>query len=124
MNTANFTAGTGQQQFLQLLVTQLQYQNPLEPVEQQDFLGQLAQFSTLEGIEQLNLRFSDMLRLQELTEGASLVGRTVRYTDPATDTPRTGVVSEARIGGDQMVLVIDGNEITLDQVTSVVAESA
>ena len=56
--------------FMQLLVTQLRNQDPLEPVAQHEFLGQLAQFSTLEGIEKLNANFEDMLKLQTLAQGA------------------------------------------------------
>ena len=62
----------GTDQFLQLLVTQLQNQDPLEPVGQEEFIGQLAQLSTLSGIEELNGSFanmvsqqSDLIRLQE-----------------------------------------------------------
>ncbi len=77
--TSSVTAQDSKQQFLQLLVAQVQHQDPLEPIQQEDFISQLAQFSTLEGIETLNAQFSDMLELQQLTDGAQLVGRDVRF---------------------------------------------
>ena len=97
MTTSSFNADVGQTQFLQLLVSQLQYQDPLQPVEQQDFLSQLAQFSVLDGIEQMNLKFDDMIRLESLSQGADLVGQQVRYNSAITGETLTGKVDEARI---------------------------
>lgn len=73
--------GSGEQEFLKLLVAQLQNQNPLDPQQSGEFLAQLAQFSTVEGIEKLNLSFnnfaSDMLSNQAL-QATALVGRSVQ----------------------------------------------
>ena len=83
---SDFNAELGRQQFLELFVTQLQNQDPLDPVSNEDYLGQLAQFSTVEGLENLNssfdslnTSFSDLLQLQLLGNGAELLGRTVTY---------------------------------------------
>ncbi|MCA9064155.1 MAG: hypothetical protein KDA96_13885 [Planctomycetaceae bacterium] len=54
MASTNFSAEVGKQQFLQLFVTQLANQNPLEPTGQEEFLQQLAMFSQVEGTENLN----------------------------------------------------------------------
>lgn len=100
MNIAgSVTAQESQQQFLQLLVAQVQHQDPLEPLQQEDFIHQLAQFSTLEGIEKLNAQFSDMLELQQLTDGAQLVGRDVRFE----------FEGESYIGHVDEVTTIDGS---------------
>ena len=84
--TSSSNSAEMQQQFLTLLTTQLRHQDPLEPIKQENFLSQLAQFSTLEGIEKLNGRFEDQLRLQEevlnlqqLSQAAELVGRGITY---------------------------------------------
>ena len=116
----SLSAAGGQQQFLQLLLTQLQHQDPLEPMEQTDFLAQLAQFSSLEGIQQLNTRFDDLLALQELTEGANLLGRTVTYLDPSTGQEASGIVSAAHVDGDRIVLSVGNQRLTLDQLHSLV----
>jgi flagellar basal-body rod modification protein FlgD len=58
------SAASSRDEFLQLLVTQIQHQDPLEPVKQEDFLSQLAQFSTLEGIENLNSTLETYLQGQ------------------------------------------------------------
>jgi flagellar basal-body rod modification protein FlgD len=70
----------GQQQFLELMIAQLENQDPLNPQENGEFIAQLAQFSTVEGIDRLNSNFADfsqsMLSEQAL-QAANLVGRQV-----------------------------------------------
>ena len=53
-----------QTDFLKLLTAQVQYQNPLSPVDSSTFLGQLSQLSATTGMQQLNSSFSDLLLLQ------------------------------------------------------------
>jgi len=66
--------------FLKLMVTQLNNQDPLEPMDNGDFLGQIAQFSTVTGIEGLQTSFSDFassLSSDQALQGAGLIGRSV-----------------------------------------------
>jgi len=66
--------------FLKLMVTQLNNQDPLEPMDNGDFLGQIAQFSTVTGIEGLQTSFEDFassLSSDQALQGASLIGRSV-----------------------------------------------
>lgn len=71
----------GRSDFLKLLVAQLNNQNPLEPQASGEFLSQLAQFSTVEGVEKLSSQFnsfaSSMLSNQAL-QATTLVGRSVQ----------------------------------------------
>jgi flagellar basal-body rod modification protein FlgD len=94
--TAGATTGTtdptsgkpdplGRDAFLNLLVTQLQNQNPLEPQPDGAFLAQLAQFSSLESLQQIQ---SDMSGLRGIFESA--VTPTVPATDAAPTTDTTG----------------------------------
>lgn len=67
-------------QFLELMIAQLENQNPLEPQDGGEFLAQLAQFSTVEGIENLNDSMSDLasgFRSGQALQATSLVGRSV-----------------------------------------------
>ncbi|WP_437206697.1 flagellar hook capping FlgD N-terminal domain-containing protein [Planctomicrobium sp. SH664] len=123
MASTDFNANLGRQQFLQLMVSQLQYQNPLEPVNQQDFLGQLAQFSVLDGVESLNVRFADMLKLQTLSQGTSLVGKTISYRD-GSGAIVTGEVREARVVDGALSLTVDNSTVSLDDVISIVTPHA
>ncbi|MCF8826592.1 flagellar hook capping FlgD N-terminal domain-containing protein [Xanthomonas campestris] len=70
----------GQADFLKLMTEQLQHQDPLKPMENSAFLGQLAQFSTVQGIGDLNTKvgnFSDSMNSDQVLKGAALVGHNV-----------------------------------------------
>jgi flagellar basal-body rod modification protein FlgD len=120
---SSFTAETGQADFLQLLTTQLRFQDPLEPVKQENFTQQLAQFATLEGIEKLNARFDDLLRLQQLTEGANLVGRLVIYQDEKGTTQSVGRAESVLVKDQQLNVQIDGKAVPLERIVGLAAES-
>ncbi len=120
MATASvFNSQLGQQQFLQLLTAQLAHQNPMEPMEQTDMLSQLAQFSSLGGIESLNQNFSELFKLQSLTQGAGLVGKQVTYYSEVTRSEQTGVVQSASAVDGKLVLTINGERIGLDNISAV-----
>lgn len=70
----------GQSDFLTLMITQFQNQDPFEPMDNGEFLGQLAQFSTVSGIDSLNAGFDGLagaLRDEQALQAADLVGRSV-----------------------------------------------
>ncbi|MCP4874059.1 MAG: flagellar hook assembly protein FlgD [Gammaproteobacteria bacterium] len=70
----------GQTEFLELMTAQLQYQDPLKPMENGDFLGQMAQFGTVSGINDLNTTFSSMsasFQSNQALQASTLVGRSV-----------------------------------------------
>lgn len=70
----------GRNEFLKLLVTQMNNQNPLKPQENSEFVAQLAQFSSVEGLENLNTTvdsMSDGLRSSQALQASSLVGQSV-----------------------------------------------
>jgi flagellar basal-body rod modification protein FlgD len=74
------TEKSDKNQFLELMIAQLENQNPLDPQEGGEFLAQLAQFSMVDGIERLNTSTDSMsmnFRSSQALEAASLVGRTV-----------------------------------------------
>lgn len=78
--TADPTRGFGQDQFLTLMLAQLRNQDPLKPLEPSEFLGQLAQFSTVTGIQGMQKTLgglADASRASQVLEGAALVGRSV-----------------------------------------------
>lgn len=74
------SSGLGQEEFLKLMVTQLKNQDPLQPMENGDFLAQMAQFSTVSGIGDLQNSFSDFassVANDQALQAANLVGRNV-----------------------------------------------
>ncbi len=73
----------GKDAFLELMVAQLEHQDPLSPQENGDFIAQLAQFSSVEGIQNLNTSFDGVaqaLRSTLTLQASTLVGRDVRVT--------------------------------------------
>lgn len=83
LGTSAVSAGSGsdsEQRFLKLLVTQLNNQDPLNPLDNAQLTSQLAQMSTVSGIEKLNSAFAAMLAqsgANQVLQSASLIGRTV-----------------------------------------------
>ena len=70
----------GQTEFLELMTAQLKYQDPLKPMENGDFLGQMAQFGTVSGINELNTTFNSMsasFQSNQALQASTLVGRRV-----------------------------------------------
>lgn len=70
----------GQEQFLTMMLAQLKNQDPLKPLEPSEFLGQLAQFSTVTGVQEMQKSLGTMveaLRSSQALEGANFVGRDV-----------------------------------------------
>ena len=123
MKDAQITSQVGQDQFLKLMVAQLKSQDPLEPIKDQEFLGQLAQFSTLSGIEKLNANFADMLSLQQITQGSNLIGRQVVYQDAAGATAR-GTVQGFAINSGRVELQIGNDAVSLDNVIGMTSAAA
>jgi flagellar basal-body rod modification protein FlgD len=74
------TEELGSQQFLTLMLAQIKNQDPLKPLDPAEFLGQLAQFSTVTGVQDVNRSIGDLatsLRSSQATEATSMVGRNV-----------------------------------------------
>ena len=70
----------GQTEFLELMTAQLTHQDPLKPMENGDFLGQMAQFGTVSGISELNTTFSNLsesFQSNQALQASTLVGRRV-----------------------------------------------
>lgn len=94
-NTADSTvtnqAAIGQDDFLEILLTQLTFQDPLKPLDNQEFIAQMAQFTNLEQTRQLNDNTEVLLTVQSATQSIGLIGKTVTVL---TDTGiQTGTVT-------------------------------
>lgn len=95
---ANDRNKLGQEDFLELMVTQLRNQDPFKPLEPDQFLGQLAQFSTVNGIEAMRASVDSLagsLQGSQVLQGATLVGRSVLAAGLSADLGSAGGVSGA-----------------------------
>lgn len=105
----------GKDAFLQLLTTQLRYQDPLRPMEDKDFIAQLAQFSSLEQMQNLNLSFN-------LLRGTELLGKTVKakLTDEkGQERVISGLVTAAQKVDGQVKLTVNDQVVSIEQILEV-----
>jgi len=112
-----------QMNYMKLLITQLQNQNPLEPMDNNDMAAQLAQFSQLQQLETMNSSFADILSTTERNYANSLIGKEISFAsenEAGTRDITSGIVEEVinNIDG-QTVLVTGNNTIALEDVISV-----
>lgn len=82
----------GQAAFLELMITQMNNQNPLSPQDNSEFVAQLAQFSSVEGLERLNKTFNSFMSNNAL-QASSLVGRSVSVEAEKSTLVKGGIVA-------------------------------
>ena len=117
----------GKDAFLNLLVTQMRSQDPLDPASNEDMIAQLAEFSALEEMQNLNDNILGLAVLQQnnalleqLTSSSALIGRNVTFVNPLTGDETSGEVESVKISEEGIaVLRIDGEDVPLANVTEV-----
>ncbi|HOK41794.1 MAG TPA: flagellar hook capping FlgD N-terminal domain-containing protein [bacterium] len=111
----------GKDAFLKLLVTQLKYQDPMNPLDNNDMLAQLAQFSALEQSQNINKNL-EQLRFESLsTNAVSLLGAEVKAAKTVDNEQieKTGIVKEIKYKDSQAVFVIDGEEYSFSDIVEI-----
>ncbi len=107
-----------QQDFLKLLVAQMTSQNPIDPLNNQDLLSQMVQFSTLQQNTSLQTAITGMQASQGLLQANALLGREVTVqADPTTT--KTGVVSGVQMNSGSASIVVNGVVYDLSQVLAI-----
>ncbi|MDR1837835.1 MAG: flagellar hook assembly protein FlgD [Treponema sp.] len=109
----------GRDDFLKLLITQLSYQDPSSPMEDKEFIAQMAQFSTLEQMTAMAQDFSRLTTMLMGNEASSALGKNVELTQGANTIQ--GMVQAVTRGDIPMVLV-NGEFYNWDQVIKVFAD--
>lgn len=110
--------------YITLLTTQLQNQNPLEPMDNSDMTAQLAQFSQLSQLENLNTSFDEVLSKTEQSYAGSLLGSDVSFIGETSDGETaliTGSVDQVVNSSGQVYLGVGDYSLTLDDILSVSA---
>lgn len=96
--------------FLQLLMAQLQNQDPTKPMDSTEYVGQLASFSQVEQATKTNQKLDSLLTSSFLNQADAIIGRTLTSADGLT----TGTVQSVRVTGDGvMAKLTDGREMLL-----------
>lgn len=115
---ANSNSTLGKEAFLQLLVAQMQYQDPLEPMDNTEYVSQLATFSQLESLQNMQTTLSN-------GQATDLVGKTVmvKVTDADGDTNlKAGVVDYVIFEGGTPYLVIDEEKYPYEDLDTVLSD--
>lgn len=104
-SAASSASSLGIQDFLRILTAQLNNQDPLKPMDNQEFVAQLAQFTSLQQTQQMNERLDSLLTVQSATQSIGLIGRTVDVqTESGT---ATGKVTEMSfVSGEPRITVV------------------
>lgn len=106
-----------QQDFLNLLITQLKNQDPLNPMKDTEFIAQMANFSSLEQMSAVNKNMEKFLAAQQQQNGAvavSMIGKQITDVNGIS-----GMVTGVKLADDGVKLVVNGNEILMSNVREV-----
>jgi flagellar basal-body rod modification protein FlgD len=104
--------------FMQLLLAQLRNQNPLDPMQDKDMMGQLAQINSLQELQKINTALQSMAASTQLTNAAGLIGKTVQFPDEE-GALQSGVVTGVSMVDGQIMLSLGEQLIPLWAVISV-----
>jgi len=97
--------GLGMQDFLKILLTQLTYQDPLKPMDNQQFMAQMAQFTALQQTQELNTKIDQLISTQAALQSVGLIGKTVDVTTGSGTV--TGTVAGLSFGSGTPQLTIN-----------------
>lgn len=119
---SSVSANSIQMDYMKVLITQLQNQNPLEPLDNNEMASQLAQFSQLQQLESMNSNFAKVLAITNRSYANSLIGKEVTFFAQDTTTgelvQKKGVVNEVfndlNKGESLLKIIVDGQEYTLN----------
>ncbi len=118
--------GVGKDAFMNLLATQLKNQDPMQPSNNDQMLAQLAQFSSLEQMQNLNDNIVGLAvlqqsnaGLQQMTDASALMGKDVQFTDPDSKALAWGKVDSVKIKDGVAMLSIGGKDIPLNAISQI-----
>jgi flagellar basal-body rod modification protein FlgD len=111
-------ATLGKDDFLQLLVAQLQNQDPTQPTDSTAFVSQLAQFSALEQQTDTNQTMTGLAATTAINQGIDLLGRNVSFTRPDNSTG-SGIVDSISLSSGAVVVDVGGESIDPSEITDV-----
>ena len=127
----------GKDAFLQILITQLQNQDPTQPMDDKEFISQMAQFSSLEQMQNMTTAMENLLTSQnetQLMSYTSFVGKEVKWSEVTNEFDEkgeyivktgTGVINELKfVDGEPVFVLADGKEITAGNISSFLNSSS
>lgn len=123
-NATGTNSVLNQEEFLKLFLTELNFQDPLEPINNREFLAQMAQFSALEQNRQTTESVNNLVFMSSTAQSVGLLGKVVNVAGVAGE--QTGKVSSVQFtqSGPSLVVTLDSGavlkDVKLSQVISVI----
>jgi flagellar basal-body rod modification protein FlgD len=120
--TTDKTKQLGKQDFLKLLMAQLQNQNPMKPMDDTQMIAQMAQFSALEAMQTLNATLQKSSNVQTVAQTAALIGKYIQ-ADEADGTTTMGMVTDVHFTSTEGVIAptlsVDGKDVDYSKIRQV-----
>lgn len=107
----------GKDQFLKILITQLQNQDPMQPMEDKEFIAQMAQFSSVEQLMNMSAQLTALN--QSLGSVSGLIGKDITWTDAETKMPKSGNVASIVVSSGVQYAVVGDERVALTDVTQI-----
>ena len=124
----------GKDSFLKLLIAQMQNQDPMNPIQDKDFIAQLAQFSSLEQMQNLNTSFGrfttelysamdDQVKLTNISQAMTLIGKSVEYVETSANGSviKSGIVDSVVLKSTGPELKVGNSSVSPADVISISA---
>lgn len=108
----------GKDDFLRILTTQLSHQDPSSPLQDKDFIAQMATFSSLEQMTNLNNSFDKFANLQ-MSQYAGSIGKEISWTPEGATSPKTGVVNGVSSQDGNYFYMVGDDKVPMEQVTEI-----
>jgi flagellar basal-body rod modification protein FlgD len=124
-NASSSTLATSQSpqdlknEFLQMLMTQLQNQDPTNPVDDTAMLGEEAQFSSLEQMQNMNQNLVSLMSMQNVSQAVSLVGKSITGVDANGAAASGQVASLVFNSGTPELKLADGSIVPLSNIQTI-----
>jgi flagellar basal-body rod modification protein FlgD len=116
----------GKDDFLKILIAQLQNQDPLNPMEDKEFISQMASFSSLEQMTNMSTQLSDFIQLQVndgILKYSEMIGKQVEWE--SSEGKSSGIVKSITQSGADIILEMqDGQEVPSALITKVTAQNS
>ena len=110
-------------QFLQLLITQLQNQDPLNPMDETQFMGELAQIQSVSELRQIDDGLTGFSSQQGVASATALLGRTVQWQDPTTGILQSGKIDAVTSTADGVTFKVGDAQFTFSDIRQISNDS-
>lgn len=109
----------GKDSFLKLLVTELTHQDPTQPMQDKEFIAQMAQFSSLEQMSNMSKEMKNLSSNTRSSEAYNLLGKKVQGIDPMTGKAVEGTVSHIVRDAEETYLAVDNARLRLEDIHAI-----